>query len=242
MMNTRYRVCFFTIFLLFNGFSYYSIFSQPLSIEELAREKVYNSYDEAFGDPWNCVVLDLSYQNLTFNSERVRNLNNLRVLHLAGNPNVDFEEAFTRKYFGSLPYLQIIDLQENNLKYLPSGLSKFPYLNMFFAGKNQITEIPDYFCRFEYLQVLSLHHNRIRTLPECLGSLDSLQTLDLSGNTSLQLDQVIPILKECRNLRQLYLSECNLDRLPVTISDLQSLHYLNPVSYTHLTLPTIYSV
>ena len=93
-------------------------------------------------------MLDLSYQNLTFNSERVRNLNNLRVLHLAGNPNVDFEEAFTRKYFGSLPYLQIIDLQENNLKYLPSGLSKFPYLNMFFAGKNQITEIPDYFCRF----------------------------------------------------------------------------------------------
>lgn len=141
-MNTRYRVCFFTIFLLFNGFSYYSIFSQPLSIEELAREKVYNSYDEAFGDPWNCVVLDLSYQNLTFNSERVRNLNNLRVLHLAGNPNVDFEEAFTRKYFGSLPYLQIIDLQENNLKYLPSGLSKFPYLNMFLPVKIKLQKYP----------------------------------------------------------------------------------------------------
>ncbi len=155
--------------------------AQPVPLSYFAREKVYGSYDEAFEDSWNVVILDLAGQGLTFNAERVGRLENLRVLSLAGNPRLDMEEAFTKKYFGNLPYIQILDLQENNLRNLPSGINRFGNLTILYAGKNQLGEIPQFVCNLGFLEVLSFHHNRLREIPECLGNLDSLHTLDLSG-------------------------------------------------------------
>ena len=192
------------------------VLSQPLPLDELAKEKVYKSYDDAFNDAYNVVVMDLTGQNINFHSVKTKSLVNLQVLLAAGNPGLDFDQMFTKKFYGSIPYLQILNLQENQLHYLPPELAtNCSYLKMLYLGKNRLKELPNTICYMDSLQILSVHHNLLRKLPDSAASFKVLKTLDISGNKGFDIEHALSMLSEVKTLSQLFLRDCGIGTLTV---------------------------
>lgn len=169
-------------------------------------------------------LTDLSINNcklLHIPDNTFQNLNKLKRLKLRSknsewSPTKNLD--LTLKSFNGLLELQSLDLAQNNIKFVPSGV----------------------FCSLENLNTLNLTHNRIRTVgqigfgPGC-GS--SLHTLDLSHNEIKTLAEDSELLK-LRSLQHLYLQHNNItDISSEAFNGLVSLRVLN-ISHNRLhTLP-----
>ncbi|MDO9512937.1 MAG: hypothetical protein Q7J34_14375 [Bacteroidales bacterium] len=223
-MKNRYGF----FFLFFCSFTLnVTMYSQEIDFGDLVNEKVYRTYDEAFEDLWNCRILDFSYQNIGFLSERISKMENLEVLNLKGNPVIDYEMCFDRRYFGSLKGIRIVDIQENQLNFIPKGLSRLPLLQALYLGNNKIREIPDFINALQNLQILSLHHNNIRRLNDSIKQLNKLEIIDLSYNNGLDADEVFAKFSSMPGLKRIYLSGCGFKNLPVSISGLLEAEHIN---------------
>ena len=198
-----------------------------LTIEDLLREQTFTNYDDAFANPWNVYILDMASSDLTFLSDRISKLVNLQILVLADNPKLDYSQAFTEKFFGALPLLQIIDLQENYLRDLPEGLTLLRNVKNLYLGSNQLSNLPAEIANFHALEVLSLHHNRLKSLPDTLYTLSNLKELDLSYNPTLPINQFLPMFSILPNFQVIYLAGCNLKSVPPALLDCHRLNYIN---------------
>ena len=120
----------------------------------------------------------------------------------------------TNGIFFLLKYLHV-DIFRNNTD-----------LELVFLGNNQIESIEDQFADLEpntKFSLLDLSNNKLSALPKSFKNLIGMKNLYLQWNHISGLDG---ILKSMHQLTQL---------------DLTGNHF-RAVSYTHLTLPTIYSV
>ncbi|XP_045769205.1 toll-like receptor 7 [Maniola jurtina] len=162
----------------------------------------------------NCKLLsvpDNTFQDL----KKLRRLK-LRSKNSEWSPTKNLE--LTLNSFNGLSELQSLDLAQNNIKFVPSGV----------------------FCSLENLNTVNLTNNRIRTVgqigfgPGC-GS--SLQTLDLSHNEIKSLSEESELLK-LRSLQHLYLQHNNItDISSEAFNGLVSMRVLN-ISHNRLhTLP-----
>uniref|UniRef100_A0A2A4JD34 TIR domain-containing protein n=1 Tax=Heliothis virescens TaxID=7102 RepID=A0A2A4JD34_HELVI len=120
--------------------------------------------------------------------------------------------------FNGLSELQSLDLAQNNIKFVPSGV----------------------FCSLENLSTLNLTHNRIRTVGQLgfgQGCGSNLHGLDLSYNEIKSLPEDSELLK-LRSLQHLYLQHNNIsDISSEAFNGLVSMRVLN-ISHNHLhTLP-----
>ena len=138
-------------------------------------------------------------------------------------------------YFPCIPKLScslaILNLSDNCLSTLPMNITA-PALTTLNISRNCLSYVPLCICTFTSLMTLNLSDNDIRALPYEMGLLTDLVHLDLNG---------LKKLKEPPKYVQKTSQDC-IHYLRDKLSDYVNGSYCMPVSYTHLTLPTIYSV
>lgn len=162
----------------------------------------------------NCKLLnvpDYTFQDLS----KLRRLK-LRSKNFEWSPTKNLELSLSS--FNGLSELQSLDLAQNNIKFVPSGV----------------------FCSLDNLNTLNLTHNRIRTIGQLgfgQGCGLSLLSLDLSHNEIKTLPEESELLK-LRSLQHLYLQHNNIsDISSEALNGLVSLRVLN-ISHNRLhTLP-----
>jgi len=148
----------------------------------------------------------------------INNFRSLRSLVLKNCRLVNLPESI-----GSLVYLEVLDLEGNNLKMLPKSISFLTSLKMLNLKNNQLQNIPYSIGNLPSLQYLNLRQNKLRMLPRSIGYLGSLKHLNAKGNMLTTIPSSIGSLK---NLKLLDLNSNKLDFLPRSIGLLSSLEDL----------------
>ncbi|KAF6773444.1 hypothetical protein AHF37_07912 [Paragonimus kellicotti] len=187
--------------------------------------------------------LSLSGCGLSCIPEDLAFLHNLMFLNLSNNkikdlPNdVEFPKLtalfLSKNLFSILPSwicclknLVVLELQYNDLENLPHEfehlLSTLRQLDLSF---NSFITVPScIFCPKNRLTYLCLDSNPLTHLPEDISLLCDLTHLSVSHCS--QLRSLPNGLSECTNLRMLRLSNCSLNCLPKSFTNLHSLKYL----------------
>lgn len=129
--------------------------------------------------------------------------------------------------FKNLTKLQLI---ENNLDEIPSGIFALTNLAEFDIGRNQIRAIPPAIQKLTNLRVLAVHNNSLSTLPNELRSLSKLTTLMIAFNDFTQIPSVVC---EMTSLLQLIATANAIESLPDNIGNLTNLSLLD-VRYNFL--------
>ena len=174
----------FIILLL--SFIFFSAFSQ----DEIVKDSIAYSMEEALRSPLDIKVLDLQKQKLKELDDRFDKLVNLHTLYL----------------------------DKNKLENLPPSLSSCKKLRFISFSNNYFLNFPDVICRLEELRVIDFSNNEIPTLPECLKNLIHLNTILMVGNEvskipislkdldiiELDMRMIQMNEKEQQNIRSLY--------------------------------------
>ncbi|XP_029163223.1 LOW QUALITY PROTEIN: leucine-rich repeat-containing protein 7-like [Nylanderia fulva] len=151
------------------------------------------------------IPLDLktNIQVLDFNSNRVRELKNdslqpynkLAFIYLGYNLIRKIEEAA----FANQPYLEVLDLTDNNCRNLPKSLFQLPYLRTLYLSHNEFTDSVFKVNVTSPLRLLHLTNNKLNKIPN-IGVQPTLLNLDVSDNfiTSISTEDLAPFcsLKE----------------------------------------------
>ncbi|MBD3351768.1 MAG: hypothetical protein GF364_09815, partial [Candidatus Lokiarchaeota archaeon] len=124
---------------------------------------------------------------------------------------------------GSLPYLEILDLEGNKLSSIPRTIGFLKRLKILNLSSNQLTSVPETICSLSALEKLNLWNNELTSLPDAIGDLRSLQNLKLNNNKLTSLPESIGSLK---SLEELDLRYNKLRFLPESIGSLISLKHL----------------
>ncbi|XP_067389314.1 transforming growth factor beta activator LRRC32 [Emydura macquarii macquarii] len=186
------------------------------------------NYDSAL---ISLAILDLSFnalQNLLLDA---RTLTNLQELYIQNN----YLQALQFDIFASLPSIQLLNLQSNNLSFcsMYSGLAKqrltgevngcisfvnFPTLRYLYLADNMLKNLPIYAFYKTSLIILDLSMNQgLKIEVNALSGLEtSLEYLNLHGNDMTVLNIDLPSF---HRLKHLNLSENQLSCLPKWGSD-----------------------
>jgi hypothetical protein len=122
-----------------------------------------------------------------------------------------------------LPWLQEVNLSENNLIGLPQELMNLPNLKRLFLHSNKIRTLPPLGGLLE-LEILDLHNNEITLLPTDLGLLTKLQVLDMEHN---KLRVLPPEIGELDKLNHLNLARNRIKIVATSLVHLTNLTYMN---------------
>lgn len=158
------------------------------------------------------------------------NLRNLRELYLQNNLLTN--EGMDNLTFSQLSSLECLDLSNNNLSVVPSGLPR--NLVLLHLEKNAIREIPkDTLTSVKNLEYLLLHNNRLRSRsihPMAFQGLKKLHTVHLYNNLLERVPRGLP--RRAKTLMILHNAISEIGR-----NDLVTLHTLTELnlSYNRLT-------
>ena len=119
---------------------------------------------------------------------------NLRELNISGNELVDISEVC------NLRELQILNVEKNNVDFLPPEFGNLTNLTQLSLHGNSLVSLPDEFCNLTNLVSLDLITNYLKELPETFGNLIKLKELDLTENQLISLPKSIENLSNLRNL------------------------------------------
>ena len=99
---------------------------------------------------------------------------------------------------GNLLKLTALSLTANKIRFLPDSFRGLINLNVIHLGCNTLADIPDIFRCFNNLKRLDLSQNQITYLPDSIQYLPNLTILELSGNPLIDLSilQFIPSLEK----------------------------------------------
>ena len=122
-------------------------------------------------------------QLVTMPASQIRDLRALRHLNAYHNKI----EALPTALWTFLPDLQIIDLSQNQLVFLPQELFELEKLRELNVSQNKLAMLPDNVGKAITLTHLCLAHNKLRVLPESLGELLDLTELDVSFNQLIEM-------------------------------------------------------
>ncbi|XP_048012244.1 lumican isoform X1 [Megalobrama amblycephala] len=201
---------------------------QAGTIDKLGRlEKLYFSNNQLTKPPGplskSMDELKLIGNDLSsFPASTLSGMENLTTLHLSKNKLTT--ESITGA-FKSLKSLVLLDVSENKLKKLPSGVPAS--LLMLYADNNEIDSIPGgYLAKLPALQYLRVSHNKLvdSGIPGGVFNASSLLELDLSFNKL----KTIPEINE--SLEHLYLQVNEINKFDLT----NICKFSSPVNYSRL--------
>ena len=143
-----------------------------------------------------CELLDLSHNQLTFISELINVMTNLRTLNLSNN------QLTSLPAMNNLQSLSQLNLDNNKLKLLPNGFNSLRSLKQLYLKNNQLESLPDLqHCSqlveiylgnncFKMipmdlpmgLMILELRNNKITFVPDNIVVFSKLERLDIANN------------------------------------------------------------
>ena len=86
-----------------------------------------------------------------------------------------------------LPHLNYLNLNHNQLTYLPESFGFLFHLQTVTLAHNSISHLPKSFLHLVKLEKVDLSHNALRELPEDIGTMESLQKLNICSNKLKEL-------------------------------------------------------
>ena len=192
-------------------------------------------------------------------------LNQLQSGQLVGISKLTLSESLTEFPLEILTLadtLEVLDLSNNKLRYLPNELSQLKNLRILFASNNQFEVLPEVLGQCENLEMvgfkaniikhvpenalpiklrwLILTDNLIEALPNSLGERPRMQKLALAGNKLTALPEN---MSQLHNLELLRISANNLTHCPDQLLDLPKLAWFafagNPFSAADLHIENV---
>ncbi len=165
-------------------------------------------------------------------------------------------EIFPEELYTLIDTLEVLDLTDNNLSYLPDDFDRFKKLKRVFLSNNQFDHIPKVLAKLPNLSMIGMRNNKIKifeedslplstrwliltdneltTLPNSIGGLTLLQKFMLSGN---KLSSLPNSISKCINLELLRIAANNLNSFPKSLLSLPKLSWLaysgNPFCKKH---------
>ena len=126
-----------------------------------------------------------------------------------------------------------LDLQQNNIKYVPASILELPLIKQLNLSYNKITELPKVLWSASLVQ-LNLSHNELKTLPDCATELctDSMAVLRLEHNQLKEVPNCVCFLSDLNVLDISYNPEILI--LPIDLGRLKKLEQLNLNGLHHL--------
>ncbi len=134
----------------------------------------------------------------------------------------------------SLPSLQQLVIDPNNLSTLPTTIGNLSSLTVLFVSDNQLSSIPESVGDLKMLRKLYLYNNKLTSLPEGICRLPSLEILHVADN---QLSSLPAKIGDLASLRELRVSQNQLSLLPESIGNLCVLQTLSLDSNQLICLP-----
>ena len=165
-------------------------------------------------------------------------------------------EIFPDELYTLVDTLEVLDLTDNNLSFLPDDFYRFKKLKRLFLSNNQFNHVPKVLAKLPNLSMIGMRNNKIKIfeenslplstrwliltdnelefLPESIGDLKLLQKFMLSGN---KLNSLPDSISKCSNLELLRIAVNNLSSFPISLLSLPKLSWLaysgNPFCKKH---------
>lgn len=154
--------------------------SFPPSLESLiVLHCSLRKFDRRILKLFNLKVLDLSYNNLTNLCPNMDSLIHLWSVKLSNNAFQTVPSCLIGAEVSKR--ITLLDLSDNQIKYLPNRLRYMKELITLMLSRNEIEYLPANFGRLQKLKDLHLEHNKINVLPWSFRVLQ-LNQLNLMGN------------------------------------------------------------
>ncbi|MFM8834169.1 MAG: leucine-rich repeat domain-containing protein [Cytophagales bacterium] len=160
--------------------------------------------------------LDLSRNNLT-DFPNIKVCKNLKELSLRDN------ELTLEKLRSESATLEVLELQKNKIRVVPSAIAQFPNLKRLVFNYNPIESVSDKMSMLQRLEQVGFYSNQLSQVPEALYSLTSLTEIDLYYN---QIERLDARASQWKKLEVLYLSNNKLISLPDNLGELTNLREL----------------
>ena len=184
----------------------------------LDKEKVYDSFEEAFKTPEKVTVLNVSKQKLTQLPTNIDQLTNLRKLVLSENKIKVLPASIVK-----LKKLQRLEIAKNKLKKLPVGFEQLQSLRYLDLAKNKFRHIPEAVFQLKQLETFYFFGNKERTIDPAITQMQQLKVLRLGDNRIRQLPDNFG---QMPRLKELFLPDNRLRKLPGSFNQLDSLEWL----------------
>lgn len=185
-----------------------------LTLDELKKEKVFYSLEEALKTPESVVKLSLYDNALLILPSVIKEFSNLQVLDISNNYITKLPAEI-----GTLNKLQYLNIESNDLQTLPAEIAKLTSLKVLNVSKNQLTEVPAGIANLTNLEVLNLSYNNITEFPAVNG-MTELAVLNLQNNNITKVDDAIGNLAELNTLNLKY---NDIHSFPAEIANLKNL-------------------
>ncbi|MBI2968588.1 MAG: caspase family protein [Bacteroidetes bacterium] len=153
--------------------------------------RTFYSLKNAFENPSDVYILNLSKANLKEFPLKIIELPNLRVLDLSFNRLHTLPPEI-----GKLLHLESLDLSFNALENLPPEIGLLTNLRELNLSFNRLTHIPPQIGHLKMLKALNISFNKITHLPPGISEMEGLRFF------SLKLNPVTGIPKELKALKQ----------------------------------------
>ncbi|MFM8738954.1 MAG: leucine-rich repeat domain-containing protein, partial [Cytophagales bacterium] len=160
--------------------------------------------------------LDLSRNNLT-DFPNIKGCKKLKELSLCDN------ELTLEKLRAESATLEVLELQKNKIRVVPSAIAQFPNLKRLVFNYNPIESVSDKMSMLQRLEQVGFYSNQLSQVPEALYSLTSLKEIDLYYN---QIERLDARASQWKKLEVLYLSNNKLISLPDNLGELTNLREL----------------
>ena len=130
--------------------------------------------------------------------------------------------------------LEMLDLSNNCLSYLPNDFSRLQKLKIAFFSNNCFTELPVVLSQCVSLEMIAFRSNQIATIPdEALSA--NLRWLILTNN---RISSIPSSIGKCSRLQKLMLAGNSLEQLPDSISQCQNLELIRISANKFKEIPT----
>ncbi len=137
--------------------------------------------------------------------------------------NAELVRQFFKDNLFEIQKITVLNLSEQNLKFLPLEIAFFSRLSKLDISHNSLTELPEEIGHLKELVELRTSNNLLQSLPRAIGHLKCLKNFQCSSN---QLSTLPNEICEMKELKTLNLSKNRIRCLPEKIDNLQSLNYL----------------
>lgn len=121
-----------------------------------------------------------------------------------------------------LTNLEILNLEQCNITFIPDGISKLKNLKKLYLYNNKLISLPRDFGKLN-IEILSLSENKFEEIPEQVFDIKNLKKFVFRLNN---LEEIPVELFQLDNLRELYLSDNKICKVPDEIKNLKKLEIL----------------
>jgi Leucine-rich repeat (LRR) protein len=183
----------------------FSLKAQQLSKQELDRQKLFTSLEEALREPDN--VYRLALKRLKRNDslpEKIFLLTKLQELTVTKS-----KLQTINKNIVQLTNLQYLNLDHNHLVKLPDELTELIHLKKLIISRNMIYKLPETIGNMTVLYEIVAWGNELYSLPESITALsETLQKLDLR-QISFRRNEIEKIESQLPKTKILYTNLCD---------------------------------